>query len=89
MPDELNDDDEAFRRRSAARREIMRARLFRRSSGESEGAFDRRFWAEAGVEAVWSASWEMTLETMRFRGVDIADQPRLQRSVSRLLRRGR
>lgn len=89
MSDEKNEDAEAFRRRSAARREIMRARLFRRSSGESEGAFDRRFWAEAGLEAVWSASWEMTLEAMRFRGEDTADQPQLQRDVSRLLRRGR
>ena len=80
---------QSFNHRSARRRNTMKTRLYRRSSGESERAFDRRFWAEAGDEAIWSAAWEMTLEARRFRGEDIAEQPRLRRSVARLLRRGR
>jgi len=80
--------DEGYRSRSASRRERMMTRLFRRSSGESEAAFDRRFWAAAGPDAIWSAAWEMTLEVLRFRGESVGQQPRLQRSVERIFRRG-
>lgn len=49
--------------------------------------FDRNFWAQAGAEAKFAASWEMVQEVDLFRGKKDAGEPRLQRSVQAVKRR--
>ena len=63
---------------------IVMARLSRR--GDEERAFDREFWRRVGHEGRFAAMWEMVEETELIRGGD-GGQPRLQRSVQRLVRR--
>lgn len=65
---------------------IVMARVLR---GESDdGAFDLEFWRRVGPEGVFEAAWEMVSEARAMRG-DLADEPRLQRSVLRVVRRRR
>ena len=52
-----------------------------------DGAFDLEFWRKLGPEAIFAASWEMVAEMRAMRGED-GDEPRLQRSVVRVVRRG-
>ena len=66
---------------------VVRAQLVTRGSPE-EQAFDQQFWRECGPEARFAAMWEMVGEAQRMRGGD-GTQPRLQRSVQRVLRRMR
>ena len=59
-----------------------------RSGEKDDGAFDLKFWQAVGGEGIFAAAWEMIDELRSFRGED-GDQPRLQRSVLRVVRRGR
>lgn len=63
----------------------FKTRLIRRD--EDDGSFDREFWQGLGHEAIFAAAWEMVAEVDLIRGGD-GRQPRLQRSVHRLQRRG-
>ena len=63
----------------------FKTRLIRRD--EDDGSFDREFWEGVDAETRFAAMWEMVKEVDRFRGKD-GHQPRLQRSVHRLQRRG-
>ena len=56
-----------------------------RSHEEAE-AWDLRFWRDLGPEARLEAMWDMALEADVWKGGD-GSQPRLQRSVCRLIRR--
>ena len=58
-----------------------------RNGEPDDGSFDREFWRAQGPEAVFSAAWDMTNELRAFRGED-GDEPRLQRSIVRVVRRG-
>ena len=58
-----------------------------RDGQEDDGKFDREFWRKVGAEGRFSAAWEMVEEYERIRGGD-GRQPRLQRTVTRLLRSG-
>jgi hypothetical protein len=51
-----------------------------------DGAFDLAFWRSIGHEGLFSAAWDMVNDLRGFRG-DHGDQPRLQRSVLRIVRR--
>jgi len=53
---------------------------------KDDGAFDLEFWSRVGAEGRFAAAWEMTSEATTLRGED-AGEPRLQRSVLRVLRR--
>jgi len=55
--------------------------------GDDDGSFDREFWQSLGAEARFAAMWEMVSEVDLIRGKD-GRQPRLQRHVHRLKRRG-
>jgi hypothetical protein len=48
--------------------------------------FDREFWASMTGEQRVEALWGMTLDAIAIKGGNPDDQPRLQRSVGRLLR---
>jgi hypothetical protein len=52
-----------------------------------DGAFDREFWRSVAPAARLEQAWQMVQEFEAWRGD--AGQPRLQRSVLRLQRRGR
>ena len=59
-----------------------------RGGEKDDGSFDLKFWQAIGAEGIFAAAWEMIDEFRSFRGED-GDQPRLQRSVLRVVRRGR
>ena len=63
------------------------SRVLRRGQPD-DGSFDLAFWQEVGPEGIFAAAWEMVAEVRAFEG-DSADEPRLQRSVLRIVRRGR
>ncbi len=65
-------------------RRVMTRKIRR---GEDDGAFDREFWQGLTAEARFAAMWEMVSEVDLIRGKD-GCQPRLQRHVHRLKRRG-
>jgi hypothetical protein len=54
---------------------------------EDDGALDREAWAGSTMEERIAAVWELTLECLAWSDPD-AGEPRLQRSVCRLERRG-
>jgi hypothetical protein len=58
-----------------------------RHGERDDGAFDLDFWRRLGHEAIFEAAWEMVAEARAFRGED-GDEPRLQRSLLRVVRRG-
>jgi hypothetical protein len=62
----------------------MSLRLVRR--GEGERPFEREFWNRLTPEQRVECLWDMVLEARELKGLD-GDEPRLQRSVVRLLRR--
>jgi hypothetical protein len=70
----------------AGERRIV-TRTLRRGE-KDDGSFDRRFWSDLGHEALFAAAWEMVEEARAFRGDD-GGEPRLQRSVLRVVQRGR
>jgi hypothetical protein len=55
---------------------------------DDDGAFDRTFWAGVSPSARLEAVWDLALERELFQGRG-GDQPRLQRSLCRVERRGR
>jgi hypothetical protein len=59
-----------------------------RAGEQDDGSFDREFWRRVGPEGIFAAAWEMVREVRAMRGED-GDEPRLQRSVLRVVRRGR
>lgn len=59
-----------------------------RGGEPDDGAFDLEFWRRVGPEGIFAAAWEMVAERRAFEG-DSANEPRLQRSVLRVVRRGR
>jgi hypothetical protein len=66
---------------------IERARVLRHGE-QDDGSFDLEFWQSVGPEGIFAAAWEMVGEVQAMRGEDV-DQPRLQRSVVRVIRGGR
>ena len=71
-------------RRSERHGRIIVERLGERGAAEQE--FNRAFWATVSHESKFAAMWEMVAEITLIRGQD-ARQPRLQRSIQRVLRR--
>jgi hypothetical protein len=67
-----------------AERAIMTRIL--RNHEKDDGSFDLDFWQKVGAEGRFAAAWEMVQEVLAFRGQD-GGQPRLQRSVTRVIRR--
>lgn len=55
---------------------------------DDDGALDRACWAGVPASARLEALWDLTLEYLALQGHS-GDQPRLQRSVCRVERRGR
>ncbi|HEY6477983.1 MAG TPA: hypothetical protein VI456_15505 [Polyangia bacterium] len=66
---------------------IQMARVLRKGQVD-DGSFDVDFWQKVGAEGIFAAAWDMVAEAQRMRGGS-AEQPRLQRSVLRVIRRGR
>lgn len=63
---------------------IVMARVLR--NGETDdGSFDREFWRRQGHEAIFAAAWEMVEEARMMKDAN-GGEPRLQRSVSRVVR---
>jgi hypothetical protein len=59
-----------------------------RNGAQDDGQFDLEFWRRVGAEGIFAAAWEMVQEVRAMRGED-GDEPRLQRSICRLVRAGR
>jgi hypothetical protein len=53
--------------------------------GEEEREFDAQFWREMDPNLRVEALWDMVLELRAIKGLE-GDEPRLQRSVSRIER---
>jgi hypothetical protein len=68
-------------------RSVVMSRVLRNGEPD-DGAFDQEFWQQVGAEGIFSAAWDMVCEAGAMRGKD-GDEPRLQRSVLRVIRRGR
>lgn len=69
------------------RERVVMARLLR-GGEKDDGRFDIDFWQRQGAEAIFAASWDLVNEARAMRGLH-GDEPRLQRSLCRLVRRGR
>jgi hypothetical protein len=54
---------------------------------EEDDGVDEDSWAGTTIDERIAAVWELTLECLAWRGAD-ASEPRLQRSVCRIERRG-
>lgn len=68
-----------------SQKRVRMARVLR--PGEvDDGSFDRAFWRQVGPEGILEAAWDMVNEARAMRGLD-GDEPRLQRSVCRTVRR--
>lgn len=65
---------------------MTRSRVLR-GGQQDDGSFDLDFWQSIGGEGIFAAAWEMVSEVRRIRGEDDGE-PRLQRSVLRVVRRG-
>jgi hypothetical protein len=65
---------------------VTRSRVLR-DGQRDDGSFDLEFWQAIGGEGIFAAAWEMVGEVRAIRGED-GDQPRLQRSVLRVVCRG-
>ncbi len=59
-----------------------------RHGERDDGTFDLDFWQRVGAEGIFAAAWDMVNEVSSIRGGS-GEQPRLQRSVLRVVRRGR
>ena len=57
-----------------------------RKGERDDGKFDIEFWQSLGAEAIFSAAHDMVKEVEYFRGVH--GEPRLQRHIVRIVRRG-
>ncbi|MEW5849522.1 MAG: hypothetical protein AB2A00_11960 [Myxococcota bacterium] len=72
-------DDVERRRRGTAR--FVRIK-------DDDGSFDLEFWQRLTMQERVEAVWDLTLEYLQWSGQD-GGEPRLQRSVCRVERRGR
>lgn len=54
--------------------------------GADEQAFDDEFWRRMPGEQKVELLWDMVLEALAVKGLDDHGEPRLQRSVGRILR---
>ena len=54
--------------------------------GDDPDAFDREFWQAMSGEERVEVLWGMTLDAIAIKGGNPDDQPRLQRSVGRIVR---
>lgn len=70
-----------------AGRSVVMSRVLRNGEPD-DGAFDLEFWQRVGAEGIFSAAWDMVRQVGAMRGED-GDEPRLQRSILRVVRRGR
>lgn len=68
-------------------RSVVMSRVLRRGE-KDDGTFDLDFWQRIGAEGIFASAWEMVCEQRAIRGDD-GNEPRLQRSVLRVVRRGR
>jgi hypothetical protein len=66
-------------------RRVRMARVLRPGQAD-DGSFDREFWRKVGDEGIWEAAWDMVNQARAMRGLD-GDEPRLQRSVCRVIRK--
>lgn len=57
-----------------------------REGQKDDGAFDLAFWQAQGAAAIVAAGWDMVNEARIWQGQH-GDEPRLQRSVVRVVRR--
>ena len=83
-PSRTPDLEDARRRRE--RRRIGQCRLIRIE--DDDGSFDREFWSRVPPSERMAMVWDMVLEEMERRGELNGVEPRLQRSVCRVERRG-
>jgi hypothetical protein len=67
-------------------RSVVMSRVLRGGQVD-DGSFDLEFWQRVGAEGIFAAAWEMVSERRAMRGDD-GDEPRLQRSAVRVVRRG-
>ena len=67
------------------RERVTMARVLRNGEPD-DGEFDLEFWKRVGAEGIFEAAWDMVCEARAMRGED-GDEPRLQRSVLRVVRR--
>ena len=58
-----------------------------RNGEKDDGSFDLAFWQRVGDQGIFEAAWEMLGEYRLLRG-ERGDEPRLQRSVVRVVRHG-
>ena len=79
-------DNRAVQDRAAERRERMTVRRF--PSNAAADAHDREYWAAIPPDRRLEMVWDLTLDLHALQGLS-GDQPRLQRSVCRVERRGR
>lgn len=63
---------------------VVMARVLRPGE-KDDGSFDLEFWRRVGAEGRFAAAWEMVAEVAAMRG-ESGSQPRLQRSVLRVVR---
>jgi len=66
-------------------RRLRMARVLRPGQVD-DGSFDREFWRRVGPVGILEAAWDMVNEARAMRGLD-GDEPRLQRSVCRVIRK--
>jgi hypothetical protein len=66
---------------------VVVSRLLRPGEAD-DGSFDREFWHRLGTKAVLTAMWTMVNDYRRLKGLP-GNEPRLRRSVTRLIRRAR
>jgi hypothetical protein len=59
-----------------------------RPGEKDDGSFDREFWKRLGPQAVVDTMWELVNDYRRLKGLP-GNEPRLRRSVARLVRRAR
>jgi hypothetical protein len=67
-------------------RKVTMSRVLR-GGQQDDGTFDLDFWQQVGGEGIFAAAWEMVGEQRAIRGQD-GDEPGLQRSSIRVVRRG-
>lgn len=69
-------------------REKLRVSRVLRPSEQDDGSFDRDFWKRLGTNALLDAMWDMVNDYRRLKGLP-GNEPRLRRSVTRLIRLAR
>jgi hypothetical protein len=70
------------KKKPAAKKRVVMARLVRRD--QMDRSFDIEFWQKVDAETRMAAAWQMVKDVRLIRGED-GEQPRLQRSVARMV----